>query len=349
MANQEHLDLLKQGVEAWNQWRKEHPNVEPDLSEADLNRADLFKADFTNSNLRRANINRANLMDADLSGADLREADLGEADLGGVCFIEANLSGANLSGAGLDLTNFSRADLSKADLSGADLSDSNFMGAVHNETNLSYAIVSNTIFVGLDLRQIKGLDTLKHQGPSHIGIDTVYRSKGYIPESFLRKAGVPDTFIEYMRSLVVQPFDYYTCFISYSSKDQAFAERLYADLQQKGVRCWFAPEHMKIGDKIRHRIDESIHLYDKLLLVLSEHSVISQWVEHEVETALAKEREAQPHVLFPIRLDETVMQLAGGWPALMRNTRHIGDFSRWKHHDDYQQAFERLLRDLKAE
>ena len=39
---------------------------------------------------------------------------------------------------------------------------------------------------------------------------------------------------------------------------------------------------MKIGDKIRLRIDESIRIHDELLLVLSENSVASQWVEHEV-------------------------------------------------------------------
>jgi len=54
-------------------------------------------------------------------------------------------------------------------------------------------------------------------------------------------------------------------------------------------------------------------------------------------------------VLFPIRLDEAIMQATSGWPALIRNSRHIGDFTNWKQHDDYQQAFERLLRDLKEE
>jgi TIR domain len=68
-----------------------------------------------------------------------------------------------------------------------------------------------------------------------------------------------------------------------------FARRLYNDLQGNNVRCWFAPEHMKIGSKIRESIDTSLRLYDRLLIVLSEHSVESQWVEHEVETALDKE------------------------------------------------------------
>jgi len=149
--------------------------------------------------------------------------------------------------------------------------------------------------------------------------------------------------------LASQPIEYYACFISYSHKDQPFALLLYTDLQSKGVRCWFAPEDLKIGDKLRPHIDESIRLYDKLLLVLSQHSVTSQWVEQEVETALEKERKKQQTVLFPIRLDNTVMNMENGWPALVRNTRHIGDFTRWTDSQVYQQAFERLLYDLKAE
>jgi hypothetical protein len=93
----------------------------------------------------------------------------------------------------------------------------------------------------------------------------------------------------------------------------------------------------------------SIPFRDKDHLTFLPNSVRSQCVEQEVETALAKEREGQPLVLFPICLDETVIQLAGGWPAFIRNKCNIGDFTRWKRCDDYQQALERLLRDLKAE
>ncbi len=76
----------------------------------------------------------------------------------------------------------------------------------------------------------------------------------------------------------------FTCFISYSSRDQTFAEQLHADLERRGVQCWFAPHDMKIGDKIRQRIEDSIQEHDKLLLVLSEHSVESAWVESEVRS-----------------------------------------------------------------
>jgi hypothetical protein len=95
-------------------------------------------------------------------------------------------------------------------------------------------------------------------------------------------------------------------------------------------------------------VNESIHVYDKLLLILSEHSVASEWVEHEVETALAREAEQKRTMLFLIHLDEAVMDIKTGWPAHIKNTRHIGDFRHWKDHDAYQKSFDRLLRDLKA-
>jgi hypothetical protein len=77
---------------------------------------------------------------------------------------------------------------------------------------------------------------------------------------------------------------------SYSSHDQAFAERLHADLRAKNLRCWFAPEDLKIGDRFQDRIEESIRLFDKVMIVLSEASVQSSWVESEVNAA--REREA---------------------------------------------------------
>jgi len=207
-----------------------------------------------------------------------------------------------------------------------------------------------TVFGNVDLRTVKGLDILHHSSPSTIGIDTILRSEGKISEAFLRGTGATDSFIAYIRSLSQNPIEYYyyTCFISYSSKDQDFAERLYTDLQSNGVRCWFALEDMDVGDKIRHRIEESIRLYDKLLLVLSENSIASNWVAYEVERALNKEPSGVPNVLYPIRLDNAVMTSQAGWANDIKSTRHIGDFTHWKNHDDYQKAFNRLLRALKA-
>jgi hypothetical protein len=210
------------------------------------------------------------------------------------------------------------------------------------------AIVGNTIFFDVDLSQTKNLEMVRHHAPSGIAIDTIYRSGGNIPEVFLRGCGVTEDFIVFMKSLVGKPIEFYSCFISYSSKDQEFAERLHADLRGKNVRCWFAPEDLKIGEKLRPAFDEAIRVHDKLMVLLSQNSVGSPWVEKEVETAFEKERRQSRTVLFPIRLDDAVMETDQAWAADIRRGRHIGDFTDWKNHDSYKKAFDRLLRDLKA-
>jgi hypothetical protein len=257
----------------------------------------------------------------------------------------------DLTSSNLTNVNFNRAILTDSNLSYTILNDANFNRAYLSYADLSRAYLGYTVFGDIDLSTVKGLETVKHRAPSTIGIDTIIRSQGKIPEIFLRNAGIHDSIIEAIPSLVgsLRPIDYYSCFISYSSKDQAFAERLHADLQSKGVRCWFAPHDMKIGDEIRPRIDESIRMHDKLLLVLSESSLTSTWVKKEVETAFENETQQQKLVLFPVRLDDTVMHTPQARAADIRRMRHIGDFTRWKNHDIYQQAFTRLLRDLKAE
>ena len=329
MADPKHLKILKQGAEVWNKWRSEHKDVQPNLSHADLSHADLSGANLSNTNL---------------SGANLSDADLNDANLS-----NANLSGANLSNADLSSADLSDANLRDASLCGADLRDVNLRYSIMNDADFTNSIMGFTTLASIDLSGAKGLETVIHETRSTIGIDTIYKSQGNIPKLFLRGCGVPDEFITYMRSLVAHPIQFYSCFISYSSKDEDFTNRLYADLQNKGVRCWFAPEDLKIGDKFRSRIDESIRIYDKLLLVLSENSVSSPWVEKEVETALEREREQSKTMLFPVRLDEAVNELKVGWPADVRRNRHIGDFVCWKDHDSYQKAFDRLIRDLQAD
>jgi hypothetical protein len=144
-----------------------------------------------------------------------------------------------------------------------------------------------------------------------------------------------------------QAIEYYSCFISHSTRDQEFAERIHADLQNKGVRCWFSPHDMPIGGKILDEIHTAIRLRDKVLLILSEHSIGSDWVRDEVLRTFAEERQRKQTVLFPVQLDNAVMDAREAWAVQLRDQRHIGDFQHWKDHDGYKRAFERVLRDLK--
>lgn len=333
MSNEEHLSLIRQGVEVWNQWRKDYPGTRPDLREAELHRADLSGARLHNANLY---------------GADLRWANLSRASLIGVNLAEADLSGAGLRWANLHGADLRWANLSEADLHEANLMSANLGGADLRWADLSGADIWQSVFGDVDLSQVKGLESAIHLGPSTIGIDTIYRSEGNIPEEFLRGAGVPDQFITYIKALVGRPIESYSAFISHSHKDEEFTRRLFADLQNNNVRTWYAPEHLKIGDKFRQRIGESIRLHDKLLLVLSRDSVTSDWVDFEVEAALAKETEKGGDVLFPVMVDDAIMQSEKVWAAHIKRTRHIGDFLHWKDHDSYKVALQRLLRDLKA-
>lgn len=363
MANSEHLAKLKQGVATWNAWR-DMLAVIPDLSGTDLSDEDLSSANLSDAdlsgtklifanldsaNLDRANLNRASLVSANLFSAYLRLADLRGAVLDWADLRLAHLHQAKLRDAGLHGVKLNNAFLAMADLRRAELREAILIGTNLESANLSDARIGATIFDGTDLSSVKGLEVVQHHGPSTIGIDTIYLSHGNIPLAFLRGAGVPENFIEYMGSLTGKTLEFYSCFISYSTKDQEFADRLHADLQNKGVRCWFAPHDLKIGDRFQEVIEQSIRVYEKLLLILSENSVNSHWVEREVQAAMEKERRSPGDtMLFPIRLDDAVMESNRAWAASIRRTRQIGDFRKWKDHDSSKSAFERLLSDLKT-
>jgi TIR domain/Pentapeptide repeats (8 copies) len=365
MADEKLVALLRRGVAEWNARRKQFLGridlAEANLSVAFLSGANLNGADLRKTDLRGAilggetQLSGANLVGANLSGAYLSGADLSGADLSGAYLSGADLSGAGLMGAKLSRADLRRAglggaklrwaDLSGADLSGADLIGANLVGAGLGEANFREVMLSETVFVDVDLSAVTGLETCRHLGPSTIDFRTLQRS-GPLPLAFLRGVGLPDNLIDYLPSLLNQAIQMYSCFISYSSKDQDFAERLHADLQNKGVRCWFAPHDLPWGAKTWDAIDEAIRLRDKLLLILSECSIASDWVEDEVNKAFAEERDRKQLVLFPVRIDDAIMQTSEPWALKLRDQRNIGDFRAWKDHDAYQKSLDRLLRDL---
>lgn len=147
-------------------------------------------------------------------------------------------------------------------------------------------------------------------------------------------------------SRVDRTSEFFSCFISYSWNDQAFAARLYDDLQKVGVRCWLDAKEMRVGEFLRDQIDRAIQAHDKVLLVLSKSSVGSPWVRQEIKNASALERRRKRTVLFPVRLDDSVLSVEDQEEINLVNQRFIIDFSRWKEGTQYQRAFSHLVRDL---
>jgi TIR domain/Pentapeptide repeats (8 copies) len=243
------------------------------------------------------------------------------------------------------LSDLNRANLSHASLSGANLNSTNLKDA-----DLTQAHFIHTTFARVNLSEVKGLDTTSHTGPSSVDINSVILPHDESTRLyFLRGVGFTETQIEYLPSLLIpRPIQYQSLFISYAHQDDAIAKRLYADLRKKDVPCWFAPHDLRPGDYHHSRIDEAIHLHEKVLLLLSEHAVNSSWVKHEVQVALAREIKQDCTVLFPLCLDQAVMQTSKDWAVRLRESRHIGDFTRWQDEAAYQEAFSRLLRDLKV-
>ncbi|HXI23469.1 MAG TPA: toll/interleukin-1 receptor domain-containing protein [Pyrinomonadaceae bacterium] len=215
-----------------------------------------------------------------------------------------------------------------------------------------------TVFANNDLTTVKGLETINHAAPSTIGVDTIYQSQGNIPEAFLRGAGLPEEFITQIPALIasVSPIQFQSCFISYSHRDEEFAKRLHAAMRAENLRVWFAPEEMKGGKKLHEQIFQAIQIQDKLLLVLSENSMSSEWVATEIRRAKRVEREENRRKLFPIRLldFERIKEWecfdADSGKDLAAEVReyYIRDFSNWKDHDSFEREFAKLLRDLKA-
>ena len=147
MANPEHLAKLKEGVEAWNQWRKDNLYIKPRLSNADLNGARLYRANLNNADLLGANLSGAYLLGAKLTNADLRYAKLKHTELYG-----ANLEGANLFKANLLGANLKHVDFSHANLGSTHLRNANFRSAILYGANLESANLRNADFASASLR-----------------------------------------------------------------------------------------------------------------------------------------------------------------------------------------------------
>jgi hypothetical protein len=330
----EAIAKLNEGAPIWNRWRIENPALSGDLLKADLSGKDLSGAD-----LRHVDLRGAFLRGAVLRGALLNSARLSGADLNGTVLDLADLSLADARGAYFIYATAREAKLRRTNLNGANLTGTDLQGA-----DLESAVLLETVLVDSDLCGARGLERCDQPGPSIVDYRTFLRSNG-LPLGFLRGCGLPDDLIESYSRLKRAAI---SCFLSHSSGDDEFVRKLYSKLQARGVRCWFAPEDLPIGVKIRPAIDREIFGRDRFIIVLSANSINSPWVEKEVETAFERAYKQKSTFFVPIRLDDAVMTAHQAWAADLRRSLNIGDFRDWREPSKFEQALQRLLRDLSA-
>jgi uncharacterized protein YjbI with pentapeptide repeats len=297
----------------------------------------------------------------DLAGYNFSNGKFVGSEFDTVSFESANLRNIDAKRTVFEHCNFKQADLTRAnffnaqctycDFSSARLHDAFLVRTLFRHCKMDgadfrSAEFGETDFINISLSRARGLGTAKHETPSNIDLATLRQS---LPLVFLRGIGLSEEIVSAQSMFGADASAYHSCFISFSTKDHRFAEKLYADLQASGVRCWFAPHDLDIGATTADEIDRQISRLDKLIIVLSKPSLKSQWVEDEVLKAYAEERRRSRRVLLPVRLDDTVMRTREAWALKLRDQRNIGDFKRWRSPTVYRQAFDRLLGSLRRE
>ncbi|MBU1317801.1 MAG: toll/interleukin-1 receptor domain-containing protein [candidate division Zixibacteria bacterium] len=369
MANEEHVKILKQGVEAWNKWRKENPTLKPDFG---ADNYELHGANLNGRNLQGINLSDANLKSTILTAAhfgkrltfvegrtEFEAANLSNSDLSSAFLLEAEFHSTNLRNARLIKSHCYLTDFSGADLFGAVLIQAGLTGTIFSATDLTGADFTGAYlyqarFLSVNLTDAFGLDMCKHMSASSVDYQTLIKSKG-LPDVFLRGCGLPDSLIDWYKLLHTKASEYYSCFISYSHDDKEFATHLFDALQNEGIRCWLDRHQILPGDDIRDQIDRGISRWDKVILCCSKSSLESYWVNTEIDKALRKEeqlwkeRNQKTLAMIPLNLDGYLFDWQNSRASLLTD-RHAENLVGWKKdRSKLQNSIARIKKALRAD
>ena len=352
--------------------------VECNLERAVFDGCILALADFSRSNLRESRFHKCNAIRCSFQECDLTDADFEPSALAEADFFKADLTRANLSNC-----NAGESFLMQAKLVETKLSLTVFTGAVFGATTIknvhllttelsdiqhalpSYIDGATIDNVRDDLLTARLLgQATEEAGRSKIGVDKLAEIERQINKimagirQFLLRAGSSKDDLE--RIDAVTPSlaeDFASVFISYSSRDEEFARYLYNQLTLYGISVWFAPNSMRGGKKIHEQVERAIGDQDKLILVLSDASLKSNWVSTEIITAFSREERQAPQVFYPIRIVEfdtirawTLFDADSGLDIAKRvREYYIPDFSEWENPLNIAEQLSRLVEDLRRQ
>ncbi len=353
MANAEHLKILNEGVEVWNRWRRENRSEKPDLTDTDLGNVDLriinlVGANLHGSNLQGADLRHANMHNAILTMTNLRSTIMRNAVLSNARLGFAKMNGADLTAASLDSADLRVANLTAANLSRANLRGANLKSVILKQGKLYNTVIGDTALGLADLSDCEGLETVEVNSPCIIDFHTLRASKN-LPKSFLLKLGLPELYIDYLPDFYQnEGIRLYPAFLSHSWANKPFARKLYEALIAKGVNVFFDEKKIKPGDEMFTALGRGIEHYDKTILVCSEASLSSWWVDHELEMVFDKERALQKEIgekfglLIPITIDDHIFKWTDG-KRMAIEKRNIGDFRNWEDEGAFEKALEGLM------
>ena len=316
------------------------------LSRASLIWSDLHRTKLTGASLIRTNLSGSCLLGADLQGADLSYADLSwadlrEANLAGANLTEANLAWADLSGVNLARARLTGTNLEVANLTNVDLRGASLVRTMLHRTLMGKAVLELTLFGDCDLGQTLQLESVTHLGPSIIGLDSLARSQGLIPEAFLRQAGVAESVISMQSALRQAGSNYSRVLLVSSYQDEEFVERLEGDLRLSGFSCW----RLVIDDDAPIKSNgvfptlQRFSYYDQMVLVCSEASLSSpfgwRFFDRVIQKPVAASTELR--TVIPLALDD---QLYTSDDPLCEDLRKewVVDFRRWQDRVGYISA-----------
>ncbi|HEV2960816.1 MAG TPA: toll/interleukin-1 receptor domain-containing protein [Candidatus Angelobacter sp.] len=315
-----HLDQIRLGSIAWNEWRLRNPNLRPDLSDAKINHLapkstlsrhkGIFRR-FQELSLRSIDLSNANVRSAIFHMVDFSGANLNDADLNGAMIRSCSLTGAKLNGADLHNTQFLTTDLTGS--------------------SFARATLGGTYFGSTKLANAEGFENAVYISHCHIDHFSLIHSVP-LAQALLHACMVPEYALR-AAELYARNHPYYKCFISYShTHDRVFAGYLREALLWRGIPSWFGPQdtrNEKFDDDRELAFDLFGHIdeAERLILVISPGVFSSGWVGKEFS------RNQSP--VIPLLVEDIAEACTESgtftWSSLVqRFGESVLDFRRWR-------------------
>lgn len=282
---------------------------------------------MTGSQIREVRLRRANLEQSNIAASSLTAVDLRNARLCGTGFIESRISRSHFVGAIAMTADFSDAHITRCRFEYSDLSETSFHNSEFVSCRISKCNVIGTDFSGARFNNcmINDIDFSRALDTDRMKITNAQKGDGCQTETELISNG---------------PKRFQSCFLSYSSLDYEFVNKLSLDLPEHGVLIWLDRKDMSSINWIETSLQKAILSHDVLVLVLSQHAEGRDWVKFETEQARAAGVE-----IVPVVIDYQIGERQ--WVKDIMEAGHDTiDFTQWRNEASYLTARALLLKRL---